>query len=83
MAQAAAFQVPTGRHIALMAAKPQHLTALRASVGSDASPKTEVKARQRDMENNSVLPLLLRKSQMLTGDFSESLRWSANLTAYL
>lgn len=82
MAQAAAFQVPTGRHIALMAAKPQHLMALRASVGSDASPKTEVKARQRDMENNLVL-LLQRKSQMLTGDFSESLRWSANLTAYL
>lgn len=55
MAQAAAFQIPTGRHIALMAAEPQHVRALRASVSSDVSPETEVMARQGDMENNSVL----------------------------
>lgn len=58
MAQTAAFQIPTGKHIALMAAEPQRLTALRASVGSDASPETEAKTRHRDMENNSVLLLL-------------------------
>lgn len=67
MAQAASFQIPTGRHITLMAAEPQRLTALRASVSSDTSPETEVKAKQQDQERTSIL-LLLQGSEMLTRD---------------
>lgn len=78
MAGAASFQIPTGRHIALMAAEPQHLTALRAL---RASRGTEVKARQQDMASNSVL-LLLGQSQMPTR-FSGSLGWSRLCTSSL
>lgn len=67
MAQAASFQIPTGRHITPMAAGPQRLTALRASVSSDTSPETEVKAKQQDRESTSTL-LLLQGSEMLTRD---------------
>lgn len=68
MAQAASFQIPTGRHTAPTAAEPQHLTALRASVSSDTSPETEVKVKQQDMGIPSVL-LLLQWPEMLTREF--------------
>lgn len=68
MAQAASFQIPTGRHTAPMAAEPQHLMALRASMSSDLSPETEVKAKQKVMESTSVL-LLLQWPEMLTREF--------------
>lgn len=67
MAQAVSFQIPTGRHIAPIAAEPQHSTALRASVSSDTIPETKVKAKQRHMESPPVV-LLLQWSEMLARD---------------